>query len=284
MGGDYHVFFQDSSDSNYRKQWWYLILSLFWNTQFILAFEQMVLAGTIATWYFTRDKSTLRLTVLRSTYRTLRYHIGSLAFGSLIIAIIQFIRAILYYIKEKTEDRTGPIVTCILRCCMCCFWCLEKFLSFINKNAYIEIAISGYSFCGAAARAFRVLGANLLRVVTLNTVTSVIIFVCKLVIVCATGIFTYLYIQQDGNMENELNYWGAVVFASCVIAFFIADEFLTVYDMAIDTIFLCWAEDCDRNKPGSYFMSDNLMRFMGSNNAKNPNEERSVDKVEMMDK
>ena len=26
------------------------------------------------------------------------------------------------------------------RCLKCCFWCLEKFLKFLNKNAYIEVS------------------------------------------------------------------------------------------------------------------------------------------------
>ena len=28
-----------------------------------------------------------------------------------------------------------------LRCLKCCFWCLEKFLKFLNKNAYIEVSM-----------------------------------------------------------------------------------------------------------------------------------------------
>lgn len=41
--------------------------------------------------YFTRDKSELSWTVTSSAKRTFRYHLGSAAFGSLIIAIVQVI-------------------------------------------------------------------------------------------------------------------------------------------------------------------------------------------------
>ena len=46
-----------------------------------------------------------------------------------------------------------------------------------------------------------------------------------------------------------------------LFAFVIAHCFLNVYSMAIDTIFLCFCEDCEKNdgvtKP--YFMSKGLM-------------------------
>ena len=44
-----------------------------------------------------------------------------------------------------------------------------------------------------------------------------------------------------------MNYWGVVVFFSCLIAYFISDLFMSIYDMAIDTIFICWAEDGEMN-------------------------------------
>eukprot|EP00045_Choanoeca_perplexa_P009111 m.85985 g.85985 ORF g.85985 m.85985 type:complete len:648 (+) comp14756_c0_seq1:48-1991(+) len=278
-----HAVFQDSEDSNYRQQYWYLILALFWNTQFILAFAQLTTAGAVVSWYFTRNKSDLSWVVTSSAKRGFRYHLGSVAFGSLIIAIIQLIRAVLYYIKERTKGSENPVVKVVIRCCMCCFWCLEKFFEFINKNAYIEIAIRGYSFCGATARVFRVLGANLLRVVTLNTVTTVILFACKMLVVAISGIASYYYIKNDEELDADLHYWGVVVFFVCFVAWFIADLFLEVYDMTIDTIFICWAEDSDHNngqedKP--YFMSNNLLKFMNANARNSAGVEPMDDDVE----
>ncbi|CAB0013341.1 unnamed protein product [Nesidiocoris tenuis] len=48
---------------------------------------------------------------------------------------------------------------------------------------------------------------------------------------------------------------------ACIFAYFVAHCFMTVYEMVIDTIFICFCEDCEMNdglsKP--YFMSKNLM-------------------------
>ena len=73
-----------------------------------------------------------------------RYHTGSIAFGALLIAIIQLIRIILEYIDHKLKGKDNKVVKFILCCCKCCFWCLEKFMKFINRNAYIMVTLSNW--------------------------------------------------------------------------------------------------------------------------------------------
>ena len=52
---------------------------------------------------------------------------------------------------------------CIICCFKCCLWCLEKFIKFLNRNAYIMIAIYGKNFCVSAKNAFMLLMRNVLR-------------------------------------------------------------------------------------------------------------------------
>lgn len=49
-----------------------------------------------------------------------------------------------------------------------------------------------------------------------------------------------------------------------VFAYLISNCFLTVYEMTIDTIFLCFCEDCEQNDgvANPYFMSRGLMDFV----------------------
>lgn len=131
------------------RAWWIQLFALLWITQFILASQEFVVASGIVTWYFTRDKATMLRPYGRSIYTLMRYHLGTIAAGSLIIAIIQLIRIILAYIDYKLHKNGDPgrIVSFLLRCLQCCLWCFEKCMKFLNKNAYIEVAIYGYSFC-----------------------------------------------------------------------------------------------------------------------------------------
>lgn len=99
-----------------------------------------------------------------------RYHLGTLAFGSLIITICRIIRVILEYIDHKLKKYDNPVTRAIMCCMKCFFWCLEKFLRFINRNAYIMCAIHGKNFCASAIDAFNLLMRNILRVFVLDKV------------------------------------------------------------------------------------------------------------------
>lgn len=102
-----------------------------------------------------------------------RYHIGTLAFGSLIITICRLIRVGIEYVDHKLKKFDNPFVRAILCCCKCFFWCLEKFLKFINRNAYIMCAIHGKNFCASAKDAFMLLMRNILRVFVLDKVNFI---------------------------------------------------------------------------------------------------------------
>merc|ERR1711988_1880560 len=153
-------------------QAWFWLFGYFWVTQFIAALGEMVLAGAAAAWYFRElpDRPPVKKPLMSALKRAVKYHIGSVAFGSLIIAIIKFIRAVIAYIQSKCNkaaDKAGAIgkmvkmVLCLIQSCL---WCMEKCMKFINRNAYVLIAIHGISFCTAAKRSFFLILRNIARI------------------------------------------------------------------------------------------------------------------------
>ena len=55
-------------------------------------------------------------------------------------------------------------------------------LQFLNKNAYIEIAVYGKNFCASAKNAFFLLMRNILRVAVLDKVTDFLLFIGKFLV------------------------------------------------------------------------------------------------------
>ena len=51
--------------------------------------------------------------------KLVRYHLGTIAFGSLILATVRFIRYFLEYIDQKLKKKTNPIVDFILKYVAC---------------------------------------------------------------------------------------------------------------------------------------------------------------------
>lgn len=105
------------------------------------------------------------------------YHTGSLAFGSLILSLVQMIRVVLEYLDRKLKgdlcnfEKQSCWLYCVLMadvgdwladshnagsrfllCCLkCCFWCLEHFIRFINRNAYIMVSSMSNCFTEVSA-------------------------------------------------------------------------------------------------------------------------------------
>lgn len=68
----------------------------------------------------------------------IRYHLGTVAFGALVIGIVRLVRALIAFIQKHLKQYDNAFVNAILWCCQCCLWCFECALKFLTRNAYIE--------------------------------------------------------------------------------------------------------------------------------------------------
>jgi len=226
----------------------YMLFALFWFTQLFVAMEEFVVGSVIVIWYASGRKDDNNLS--KSIWRLFRYHFGAVVTGSFLIAIVQTIRAIVTYIEHKMEEH-GATENCLIKFLFCCIQgclaCCQKCLRFINKTAYTESAIYGMSFWSSCCRAFHVLTANLLLVTTLNSITSVLCFIVKILISAAIALLGYLWIEESGKLEGEVVYSGAVVIFLAMFSYFIVDTFTDLFDMASDAMLICVLEDKEKN-------------------------------------
>ncbi|XP_060773251.1 choline transporter-like protein 1 [Neoarius graeffei] len=243
---------------------WYHAVGLVWISEFILACQQMTIAGAVVTYYFTRDKSQLPLTpILSSVMRLMRYHLGTVAKGAFIITLVEIPRLILTYIHSQLKGSENACARCMLKACVCCLWCLEKCLSYLNQNAYIATAINSTSFCTSARDAFILLAENVLRVATINSVGDFVLFLGKVLIVSCTAFAGVLAL----NYQRDYTVWVLPLIIVCVFAFLVAHCFLSVFEMVVDVLFLCFAIDTKYNdgSPGrEFYMDKALMEFVDS--------------------
>lgn len=243
---------------------WYHLVGLIWISEFILAFQQMTIAGAVVTYYFTRNKSQIpALPVISSMLRTTRYHLGTLAKGSFIITLVKIPRLILTYIHSQLKGKENACARCMLKACVCCLWCLEKCLAYLNQNAYTATAINSTNFCTSAREAFVILVENALRVAAINTVGDFVLFMGKVLIVSCTAFAGILAL----NYQRDYTVWVLPLLIACLFAFLVAHCFLSVYENVVDALFLCFAVDTKYNdgSPGrEYYMDKALMEFVES--------------------
>lgn len=188
---------------------------------------------------------------------TLRYHLGSAAYGSLIIAIIKTIKAVVEYIKKKASKSGNKILVWIMCIISCLLTCLEKIMKFINKHGYILIAIYGYSFCQACRKAFFLLLRNILRVAAVNMVAAFVLFLGKVFVPTATTFLCYCAIAYREN--NDVNGIIAPLVFCFLLAYFISKMFSELFGMGIETILFCFIADEEMFAVENRFASGELM-------------------------
>ncbi len=126
------IFFRYSSSWNVVIAHYYNVFAMLWTILFARAFMELVLASAFVTWYFVLDKKRdmPKFILFRSFFRTLRYHAGTAAFGSFILAVIKALRMIFEYIDQKLKQykQDSPVVKALMTLCKCCLWCFEKYV------------------------------------------------------------------------------------------------------------------------------------------------------------
>ncbi|XP_045148111.1 choline transporter-like protein 5 [Echinops telfairi] len=256
----------------------YNLFAFLWLINFVLALGQCTLAGAFATYYWATKKpeDIPPFPLFTAFGRAIRYHTGSLAFGSLLLASIQMFRIVLEYVDRRARTAQNNISK-FLQCCLrCCFWCLEKMVKFLNKNAYIMIAIYGKNFCKSAKDAFNLLMRNVVRVAVMDKVTEFVLILGKILVTGSIGVLAFLFFTQRVPViikgPTSLNYYWAPLLTVILGSFLIAHGFFTVYAMCIDTLFICFLEDVERNDGSTtrpYYMSQSLMKVLNQQNVPN---------------
>jgi len=261
--------FEPLDSDKQQEELWFMFFCLLWTMNFICAIGIFVVAYCSAKWYFTEpDKRGPEIgcgTVLSSYWICIRYHLGTLAFGSLIIAFVQFVRAVLLYITKHSKQISENCVLKYLMCCVqCCLCCLEKCLKFISKNAYIQTAIHNSGFCHGAYDGFFLVARNIFRIGALHVVSGIALVILKLFVTSAVGCGTYFIFMKYYN--DKLNDFIAPTLLTMIIAYVTCAMFCDVYDLITDSILMCYISDEEANGKAK-FASDDMHSFIDAHTA-----------------
>lgn len=158
----------------------YMWFGLFWLIAFVVCCNEFVIIVSTCTWYFSRkdipddDGIPGDSEVMKGFIWSLRYHAGSLAFGSLILAVVWVIRVVFEYVGNAVERASGENMAtkCLIGCLRCCLDCFDRFVRFLNQNAFIYMAISNENFCSSALNAFILVLKNAAKFSFVNAIEA----------------------------------------------------------------------------------------------------------------
>lgn len=84
--------------------WYFHLAYLLWTTFFLEHLGLFILSTVACIWYFARDRNKLGSPVSTSFFWGLFTHMGTVAFGSGVLAIIWLIKQIISYMKQAAEE------------------------------------------------------------------------------------------------------------------------------------------------------------------------------------
>jgi len=229
-----------------------------WNNAFNVALGQILIAMCVGLWFFTLDKKQA-FVVKRGISTVMRYHIGTVAFGSFIVAVVQFIRYLMQYFEKQAAAQKNRCMVILLKCLQCCIWCFEKCLKFLNKNAYIQTALLGTNFCTSAKKAFYLIFRNLARFGTMAVLGTVIRAIGIICIVSGTAVIGYFLMRE---MHPEVSPFVPLVLF-IMVAYIIAKLYMNVFGLAVDTCLQCFLA-VEEMKIGADYIPSVLRGFVDS--------------------
>jgi len=216
----------------------YQIFMLFWINAFIMGICQFIIGASACIWYFEVNSDTGgKGTVGRGVYWAFRFHMGSVAFGSCLIAICQIIRFLFEYYRKKIQAAApNPVVKCLLCYTSYLLWALEKCIKYITKNAYIQVALTNDPFCLAAWNAFALIIKNVATFGWLNTIGFVLNWFGVCGISCLNGFGAYIVLTRLDYYKTTITQPFVVTIVIGLMTFMVAKSFLSIFSFSMDAI------------------------------------------------
>ncbi|KAI8867657.1 DUF580-domain-containing protein [Ramicandelaber brevisporus] len=223
--------------------WVFMAFSLFWTSMVIQNVAHVTVSGVYGTYYFfdgTPGGYPTANPTLQSLKRASTTSFGSVCFGSLIVALIQLLRFVL---RLFTDSSDGLGVFCAI-CADCILGCIQGIVEFLNRYAYVQVALYGKSFIAAGKDTWKMLQDRGIEAIINDCLIGNVLSMGGLIIGVAGGAAAYGILAGINPLFNQSgDYTWTVIILGFIAA---ADMFMLVaqvIDSGTAATFVCLAED-----------------------------------------
>lgn len=237
----------NGGECNPQLAWGYfflLLLAVFWSEQVFQNTIHTVIAGVVSTWWFAPEdaNSCCSVAIKDSFVRATTTSFGSICFGSLLVAIIKTLRAM---VESARNDPDADGIEQLLLCCVeCLLRCLEDALEYFNKFAYIYVGMYGYSYLEAGKNVitlFKQRGWSIIIADDLiSNVLTLFCFIIGLLTGCVGLALNEIEPSWFSGYEGSAT---AIAFGfSFLVGLLLSCITLSVVDSSVNTVLVCFAE------------------------------------------
>ncbi|TYZ59550.1 hypothetical protein PybrP1_009583 [[Pythium] brassicae (nom. inval.)] len=244
-----------------NASFFFVLLSFHWFVQVAKNVVHCVAAGAVGEWWFGSHDAN---TVQRSQARALSTSLGSICFGSLVVALLSALETVLLSTKRRKAGGGGG--SSANACLECVVRLVKHNLLYFNKFAFCQVALYGKDFRTAGRdtrQLFRDRGWSFLLtdslIASVLSVGCLVVGVLSGVIGSASMFLTMQCTAAEATAHPEQCETFNVVlltFVACAsIGYSMCAIVSSVLDSIVSTIFVCFAEDpaaLQRSNPGEY--------------------------------
>jgi len=198
----------------------YHFFGFLWLCSFIFDFSYMVLASAF-------DDATKNPPILIRAFGESTYHLGTVAFGSLVFKFVWIIRLVLGLIYELLMNFDSVVTRAIYRCIVT--------ISVLNPSAYIMCAISGKNLYRSGMEASKLKDSTLSAAIPRNGIATLFFLLTGLLFLGAEAA-TYYFLKHFPDFV-QLHYNEVAIIVVGISTSLITITFFNVYLTAMDTIY-----------------------------------------------
>lgn len=206
----------------------------------------VTIAGVYGTWFYLSgsDQGAPRHPALGALKRALTYCFGSICFGSLIVSIIQLIKALVQILKQNAFGN-GDM------CAGCGFLILDLIIGFIdwlvryfNHYAYCYVALYGKSYIRSARETFDLIRFKGVDALINDCFISTSLHLYSIFVGYLVALLAYLYLKLTKPEYNSNGtYYAPVIAFAFLIAGQITRISISVIESGTATFFVALAKD-----------------------------------------
>jgi len=211
------------------------LLSYFFTQQVIQNSTHATVAGVVGTWWFVPEEARgcCSAAIRDSIFRTFTSSFGSICFGSLLVALIQALKQMVY--QARAQGDGNQILLCIVQCILDC---LEDILEYFNKWAFVYVGLYGYSYIEAGKNVMTLFKNRGWDAIIADNLVGMTCGFLSLVVGCLTGGLAVL-LQQTTDWFNTYEGNSASIIAfiiGLIIGFLICSILLSVVASGVNAV------------------------------------------------
>lgn len=224
----------------------FIFFAGFYISEVIKNIIHVTISGVYGTWYYlaNSDQGAPKYPAWGAFRRAMTYCFGSICEGSLIVALLQLLRAFVRILRNDSMAQGDVCAGCAFLILDMLIGFIEWMVSYFNHYAYIYVALYGKKYTKAAKETFELLRFKGMDALINDCFINTALQMYSLFVAYVATLFSYFYLRFTKPAYNDSgSYYAPVMAFTFLIAGQVTRIALAVLESGVSTFFVALAKD-----------------------------------------